>query len=312
MWIGPHTRQDWKLSDKSHDSLGMLVTKTLLERTENCSRCHVGSRSADGLIRDMNHDMIAAGHPPLYFDMVQYQRRLPAHWDATQEKLTTIPATQFTNASTAIRLQVLWAALQLSLERRTAAASIPTPELSEYDCSACHHQLQLRGPRQHRRSLGTALWQPWYTQVLNPPPQPALLRLDQPDAMFLLREVAASAQQQSIQLMSGSESTPRAQLHQLLLEKSPQGDFDFCSVAVWLDQLETTLQAAYASDKNSAELLECSQQIAQFRKTSLGFREQKPSALDRLLPQPPSEVDLKPFVQALVDCLGLDPQGTKP
>src|SRR5437870_3137050 len=50
-------------------------------RAETCAGCHVGAPAGLGApLRDMNHDLIAAGHPRLNFDYATYLRALPPHW----------------------------------------------------------------------------------------------------------------------------------------------------------------------------------------------------------------------------------------
>lgn len=311
-WIGPHTRQAWRLSDGHQDSRGMLTTKTLFERTENCARCHVGSRTADGLIRDMNHDMIAAGHPPLYFDMVQYQQQLPAHWDPASESLNATPAVQFANTSSAMRFRVLGVAIQLSLRRTEMAEQLPSPEFSEFDCSACHHSLRGGGPRAERPSFGTALWQPWYTTGLYSPSGRAQLRLNQPNLAPMLRELADSVEEQAQRITNGPEIPPRVQLQRLLFASRPTDQFDFCGAAIWLDQLETTSQVAFALPSAESLLDESSRRISQFRTHVLGIHQQPPEVLDKLLTQPWSQADLERWAQDLADCLGLETEVTRP
>ena len=57
-----------RLSAEQRQALGMWDTDSLLNRTQICTRCHVG-----GPGRDVNHDLIAAGHPRLEFEI----ERLP-------------------------------------------------------------------------------------------------------------------------------------------------------------------------------------------------------------------------------------------
>ena len=56
-------------------NLGLTNSRPLLQRAKICATCHVGGKD-----RDMNHDIIAAGHPALYFDMAVYHEALPKHW----------------------------------------------------------------------------------------------------------------------------------------------------------------------------------------------------------------------------------------
>jgi hypothetical protein len=55
----------------------MIDTKNLLTRARLCASCHVGSAE-----NDVTHDMLAAGHPPLRFEMASHQAVLERkRWD---------------------------------------------------------------------------------------------------------------------------------------------------------------------------------------------------------------------------------------
>src|SRR5205809_4444042 len=67
-WRSPHARPDWKAKSKEEKiALGMQPLKDLLDRAKACVPCHVGSAAAD-----VNHDLIAAGHPRLNFELASY------------------------------------------------------------------------------------------------------------------------------------------------------------------------------------------------------------------------------------------------
>jgi len=101
----------------------------------------------------MNHDMIAAGHPPLRFEMASYEALLPRkHWDEGPRR----------QAQPDYELQ-LWAAgriasadAALSLLESRARQANPWPELAESNCLACHQQL-----RSERRNSLSLSWQAW-------------------------------------------------------------------------------------------------------------------------------------------------------
>ncbi|MGL4424461.1 MAG: multiheme c-type cytochrome, partial [Gemmataceae bacterium] len=62
---------------------GMVNLNDIVNRSRECAGCHVGAPAdtARGYpVRDMNHDMIAAGHPRLNFDRAQYTEILRPHW----------------------------------------------------------------------------------------------------------------------------------------------------------------------------------------------------------------------------------------
>jgi hypothetical protein len=104
-----------------------------------CARCHVGAED-----RDMNHDIIAAGHPALYFDMAVYHERLPKHWRDDERS-----ASQFRSQLWfAGQIAKLRAELELIEARATETLTVSCwPELSQYQCSSCHNQLDGQTPR---------------------------------------------------------------------------------------------------------------------------------------------------------------------
>ncbi len=184
-WIDTHLRSE-NHGENAMSSHGMRDTKNWLNRLDGCARCHIGSRSADGLIRDMNHDLVAAGHPALRFDGLAHSHRMPPHWDprAGTEGSDTI------RLHRAARWRMLARAAQLSRERSTDSLDhppVPQPEFSDYDCFACHHPMQADrlGPPPFPASgrgadpptdpvtfgvwsgqRGLPRWNPWYTAGL--------------------------------------------------------------------------------------------------------------------------------------------------
>lgn len=65
-WIAAHYERD--ITRERLSELGMVDTKNLLARGRQCASCHVGDGECD-----MNHDMIAAGHPPLRFGSADFE-----------------------------------------------------------------------------------------------------------------------------------------------------------------------------------------------------------------------------------------------
>src|SRR3954454_11671335 len=70
-WLGPHTKPD------SHDAsvrAGMTDTKKLDIRAKTCLACHLGAAG-----QDVDHELIAAGHPDLAFELDTFTAAQPAH-----------------------------------------------------------------------------------------------------------------------------------------------------------------------------------------------------------------------------------------
>jgi hypothetical protein len=103
-------------------------------RLKTCAGCHIGS--PDGLPRDMNHDMIAAGHPALPQSLDGLLARYPKHWHDRERS----PAVAVDRAA----IEDLFRNA-LSADRQNRArndARSPWPELAEQSCRSCHHSLK--------------------------------------------------------------------------------------------------------------------------------------------------------------------------
>lgn len=151
---------------------GMANTDNLTVRAAQCATCHIGAPD-----REVNHDLIAAGHPALKFEMAAYYDLLPKHWNDRRERATT-PSFEVQlwkagqQATRAAALELLEARLARATvleagNEAHAALSHPVapvwPELAEYDCFACHHDLTGKA-RLWDADRGPALprWNPWY------------------------------------------------------------------------------------------------------------------------------------------------------
>jgi hypothetical protein len=138
-----------------------------------CTKCHVGESS-----QEVDHVLIAAGHPRLRFEFAAYYGNYPRHWEALGEKEVD-PTFEAFN----------WALGQLvtaraALDLLVARASDPEreknwPEFSEYDCTSCHHDLKKRSGRQDyylgladrgivpkQKKVGELPWGTWYYPLL--------------------------------------------------------------------------------------------------------------------------------------------------
>jgi hypothetical protein len=126
-WLGPHTTKTWRYEQGLQ--LGMYDTKNLLKRTEKCLECHLGT--ADKFV---DHELIAAGHPDLTFELDSFSAVMPRHWKLDKQKNPWLDV-QTWSVGQATQLR-------LGLDRlaRRAKGEI-WPEYAELDCFACHHSL---------------------------------------------------------------------------------------------------------------------------------------------------------------------------
>jgi hypothetical protein len=172
-WLTKHYREEWQsLSPEAREKQGLRNTKALAGRANVCVGCHVGK---PGL--EVNHDLIAAGHPRLHFEFSVYHANLPRHWDDAKDR---DPAKDdpkgprrgrrdFEAAAWAVG-QAVSARAALDLLAARARANNPWPELAEYACFACHHNLQGKSWRQSpehygKRPPGTMARSDWYNSA---------------------------------------------------------------------------------------------------------------------------------------------------
>lgn len=193
LWLSTHTRaNDWlivhgdeanrksrgadsaeqqRIKLQTKRSHGFQNTWDLQSRAAICAKCHVGSENGD-----MDHDLIAAGHPPLFFEFSKYLAKMPAHWDRKQDETRN-----GNDAHAWLVGQVVAAkAATEQLKRRAGHPGQSVwPEFSEYDCFTCHHDLQGDSWRQKlpisSRRPGIFRWGTWYFPILASNPWSSVL-----------------------------------------------------------------------------------------------------------------------------------------
>jgi hypothetical protein len=140
-WLGPHTERQW--THEKSVALGMVDTRNVIHRTEKCLECHLGSQN-----KFVDHEMIAAGHPDLYFELDSFSAVEPRHWKTPRDSASGKPVED--GAWSGVRDWSTGQAVQLraSLERLSWRArgerydkKDAWPEYSELSCFACHHAL---------------------------------------------------------------------------------------------------------------------------------------------------------------------------
>jgi hypothetical protein len=159
-WIAVHYERD--STRERLAALGMRDTKNLGVRAELCVRCHVGDAE-----RDMNHDMIAAGHPPLRFELSAYHDLIRhKHWPAGERLRTPQFKAQLWAAGQAAVLRCTLELLHARADRAARGERFaPWPEFAEYDCFACHQRMRpasgFSGVARKGARPGVPGWQSW-------------------------------------------------------------------------------------------------------------------------------------------------------
>jgi len=163
-WIGPHTLATWKtLSNREKwEQYGFVPGNDLVARNLTCVKCHIGDAE-----REVNHDLIAAGHPRLAFESARF------HFHPTYRKHWTEKGNvaDFELRTWFIGQIVGWrASAELVRVRaeRAVRKQTPWPEFSSFGCFSCHKTvpadesagLATRFESQKPR-LGLAPWEEW-------------------------------------------------------------------------------------------------------------------------------------------------------
>ena len=143
-WVVAHTKETWNDVNTNKAAMGLRDLKRLEVRAQACMKCHIGSEG-----REVNHDLVAAGHPRLVFEFASHMMRLPKHW--TEERSNGFYLECWSIG------QVESAKASLELLRHRVVSAMETkgfwPEFTEYNCHNCHHGLY--GTWYHPKENGT-------------------------------------------------------------------------------------------------------------------------------------------------------------
>lgn len=127
-WLGNHL-----LPGATHESnvaKGMIDLKDPAKRAQMCLSCHLGNEAKG---KSVDHELIAAGHPDLWFDLARFYSNMPPH-----------SRSWYADPSEAFRAWGAGQAAQLEehLNRIAGRAKDKIwPEYAEQRCDACHHSL---------------------------------------------------------------------------------------------------------------------------------------------------------------------------
>ncbi len=172
-WVDQHStflqRKKWRaLSRKvKENQYGMRDLWDPEKRATLCASCHIGN-SAEGKV--VTHAMYAAGHPPLpSVELSTFSDAMPRHWKYLAEKPANVqkilefdPAksglerTEFVVISALVAFRESMKLLATQAEHGAEAKDPDQswPELAQFDCIACHHDLKSDSWRQKRGYAG--------------------------------------------------------------------------------------------------------------------------------------------------------------
>ena len=148
-WLVAHTLPGWKTAG---NTLGMVDLADPTTCAARCAGCHVGGPpTADGAVREVSHDLIAAGHPRLAFELRSSKASEPPHWRsrllaAGDGRAAVDPVDEWALG----RIATLQAYLEQTLAQSEAARGLHGPagveapvarvwpEFTAFDCYGCH------------------------------------------------------------------------------------------------------------------------------------------------------------------------------
>lgn len=132
-WLAQHTESGW--THEQSVERGMIELRDIPTRGRLCLTCHLGDAT-----KTVDHELIAAGHPRLAFELDNYTEGMPSHWKLGKE-------------SHGLRAWAVGQAVSFhqSLEQvRRYARSERWPEFAVMVCTDCHHELKAGEWRQRR------------------------------------------------------------------------------------------------------------------------------------------------------------------
>jgi hypothetical protein len=150
-WRDEHSQPGW--THEQSVARGMTDLRRIATRGDACLSCHMGNGN-----REVDHELIASGHPQLAFELDNYSESMPSHWNW--------------NDTHGVRAWAVGQAVAFrdSLDNLSRhARGEKWPEFSDMSCYNCHHALKTSGWRQERGWEGRAgmpMWSPQRWAVL--------------------------------------------------------------------------------------------------------------------------------------------------
>ncbi len=170
-----NAKRPWRFLDPKvkFEQHGYVDLRTPSSKARLCGSCHIGDVAAGRLV---THEMYAAGHPPLPgFEITTFAAQMPVHWRAVHNKTDSQPEKSRSEflaktedpffkgdryrLESLHRTQAMLVGALVSLAQSlevTAALSGQEagpeswPELAQFECYACHHDLRVPAWRQSR------------------------------------------------------------------------------------------------------------------------------------------------------------------
>jgi cytochrome c554/c'-like protein len=258
-WLGPHTTRSWP-HEKSV-ALGMHDTRDMIHRTEKCLECHLGTKN-----KFVDHEMIAAGHPDLFFDLDSFSAVMPRHWKTPRESEPGKPVEDAAwigvrewSAGQAVQLRAAMERLTWRAKNERYDKKEVWPEYSELSCFACHHAL---GPAKDS-------WRQEHGYGMRRPGDPAwngsryaIFRLlaqqmDSPNALELEKQLSAVSSEMSKlnpdRTSVASAASAAAPIAQRIAERLATMQYDQATTLRMLQRISDDAENIAIADERAAE-----------------------------------------------------------
>jgi hypothetical protein len=233
-WMQAHVTAAWKklegkAKETAYQNHGMTPLFDLEVQAKTCAGCHVGA-PADPVsflpARDLNHDLMAAGHPRLMFELSTYRANMPPHW-RTDLHANTPGYEALVWAIGQIESAKASAELSADRAKRAAEGKAPWPEFAEAACFSCHADLRTPSWRRQAadyyagRTPGAIPANRWYAALL--PTLGAVAKDKAAPADKALRDLAAELNKPAPNptKVAALAGTATADLDQLLAAVKP-------------------------------------------------------------------------------------------
>jgi Cytochrome c554 and c-prime len=135
-WEKAHLLTSWKEQRQQLPAFHCLEQPVAIATI--CVKCHVGSATDPS--QQVTHDLIAAGHPRLDFELVAWREQLPRHWSGGGKQFEPLSMWQRGQLESAT-IYTAFANAMLANAENTHV------EFALYECAACHVELQFSGTK---------------------------------------------------------------------------------------------------------------------------------------------------------------------
>jgi hypothetical protein len=151
-WRAGHTEEGW--THEQSVARGMIDLRDPPVRAHTCHRCHLGNAE-----KEVDHELIASGHPLLAFELDNFTESMPPHWTPSRD-------------THGVRAWAVGQVMKFRDSLRNLARHArgdEWPEFSEMSCFNCHHDLKNSEWRQQRGwpdRAGLPAWSPQHWAML--------------------------------------------------------------------------------------------------------------------------------------------------